>query len=54
MTPDDQFRIRDIKKYTHSDIRHVAFRENGFLETDDGIRLSQYLKEDASYQEEQD
>ncbi len=36
--------IRDIKKYTHSDIRHVAFRENGFLETDDGIRLSQYLR----------
>ena len=29
MTPDDRFRLRDIKKYTHSDIADLSFDEEG-------------------------
>ena len=43
MTPDDRFRLRDIKKYTHSDIRDVAFDAQGHLQLEDGTRLSDVL-----------
>ena len=29
MTPDDRFRLRDIKKYTHSEIVDLSFDETG-------------------------
>ena len=43
MTPDDRFRLRDIKKYTHSDIRDVAFDAQGHLQLEDGTKLSDVL-----------
>ena len=43
MTPDDRFRLRDIKKYTRSDIRDVAFDAQGHLELEDGTKLSDVL-----------
>lgn len=36
MTPDDQFRMRDIKKYTHSEMEEVSFDVNGRLVHKDG------------------
>lgn len=42
MTPDDRFRIRDIKKYTHSDMEEVSFDANGVLVHKDGSRLVGY------------
>lgn len=36
-TADDRFRIRDIKKYTHSDMRSIHYNDDGKLVTEDGI-----------------
>lgn len=44
MTPDDRFRIRDIKKYTHSEIRDVSIDENGRLVMEDGSSLKEHLE----------
>lgn len=44
LTKDDQFRIRDIKKYTHSDITEISFDEQGHLALPDGQRLSAVLE----------
>lgn len=38
-TADDEFRMRDIKKYTHSDIANICFEENGKLTREDGTIL---------------
>lgn len=43
-TPEDQFRLRDIKKYTHSDIRDLHFDEDGRLVTDDGLSVEDAAK----------
>lgn len=40
MTPDDRFRIRDIKKYTHSELEEIAFDANGWLVHKDGTPLA--------------
>ena len=40
MTPDDRFRLRDIKKYTHSEIDEISFDTNGQLVLADGTPLS--------------
>ena len=40
MTPDDRFRIRDIKKYTHSELEEIAFDANGRLVHKDGTPLA--------------
>lgn len=39
MTPDDRFRIRDIKKYTHSEIEEILFAADGRLTHKDGFSL---------------
>lgn len=36
MTDSDQFRIRDIKKYTHSDMQPIHYNEDGQLVMEDG------------------
>ena len=41
MTPDDRFRIRDIKKYTHSEIEEILFAADGRLTHKDGSPLAQ-------------
>ena len=43
MTPDDRFHIRDIKKYTHSDIQGVSYDAQGHLTLEDGTRLADVL-----------
>ena len=44
MTPDDRFRIRDIKKYTHSEIVDVSFDPNGLLVLENGTPLADVLE----------
>ncbi len=44
LTPGDRFRIRDIKKYTRSDIRDVSFDPNGRLVLDDGSSVREHLE----------
>lgn len=36
MTPDDRFRLRDIRKYTHSEMEEVSFDDSGRLTHKDG------------------
>ena len=43
-TPDDRFRMRDIKKYTHSDIVPVHFHDNGHLVLENGTLLTEALE----------
>lgn len=40
MTPDDRFRLRDIKKYTHSDMEEVSFDAQGQLVHKDGTPVT--------------
>lgn len=40
MTPDDRYRIRDIKKYTHSNIVDLSFNEEGQAVLKNGARLN--------------
>lgn len=44
LSPDDRFRIRDIKKYTHSEIRDIAIDANGCVVMEDGSSLKEYLE----------
>ena len=44
MTPGDRFRIRDIKKYTRSDIRDVSFNVGGHLVLSDGSSVREHLE----------
>lgn len=44
MTPDDRFRLRDIRKYTHSELTDIHFDENGGLVASDGTPLEQLLE----------
>ena len=52
LTPGDRFRIRDIKKYTHSDIRDVSFDVSGRLTLTDGSSVKEHLEnKDLSFEE---
>lgn len=44
ITPDDRFRMRDIKKYTHSEMEAVAFNDAGHLVTENGLPLTEALE----------
>jgi ATP-dependent RNA helicase DeaD len=44
MTPGDRFRIRDIKKYTHSEIQDLAINEVGELVLKNGVLLKDWLE----------
>lgn len=46
MTPDDRFRLRDIKKYTHSDIVDLSFDEGGHPVLKDGRLVLDALDSD--------
>ncbi len=45
MTPDDRFRLRDIKKYTHSDIWDLSLDENGQPVLKNGRLLAEALED---------
>ncbi|MGI6264274.1 MAG: DEAD/DEAH box helicase [Acutalibacteraceae bacterium] len=47
----DQFRIRDIKKYTHSDMRPIHYDENGVLVTEDGTPFAQVAPSAGNFSE---
>lgn len=47
MTPDDRFRIRDIKKYTRSEIEEIVFHEDGRLCLKDGTPVADTLGEES-------
>ncbi len=44
-SPQDQFRLRDIRKYTHSDIRDLHFDETGRLVTDEGLSVEEAARQ---------
>lgn len=44
MTPDDRFHIRDIKKYTHSDILDITFNESCQVVLKDGTPLKELVE----------
>lgn len=44
MTGNDQYRIRDIKKYTHSDMRMLKYDEAGILVLEDGTPFLRALE----------
>ena len=44
MTGSDQYRIRDIKKYTHSDMRMLKCDEAGILVLEDGTPFLRALE----------
>ncbi len=45
MTPDDRFRLRDIKKYTHSDIADLSFDEEGRPVLKNGRPVAELLED---------
>ena len=44
MTPDDRYRLRDIKKYTHSQLHPVSFDSNGYLVLENGERVADRIE----------
>ncbi|MDD3833440.1 MAG: DEAD/DEAH box helicase [Oscillospiraceae bacterium] len=48
MTPDHRFKIRDIKKYTQSDIDEISLNENGQPFMKNGQPLAEYLSSNTA------
>ncbi|MCI8553783.1 MAG: DEAD/DEAH box helicase [Clostridiales bacterium] len=44
MTPDDRFRLRDIRKYTHSELWDIHFDDRGRLISDEGADVEEIAR----------